>query len=277
MKNILNTVVLFACAVAVLGSCKEDKLSTFKGGADLFFTYQRPAPTIYGYRFSYNIDDKSYEWRISQNARPLDSLVCTFARIPESQRDSILLVPVSVMGYASDADREVAYEIVEGDADNFEIINSYIPATSADGGIFIRLLRDNLETEFDTYEIRLRLKENDNFTVRYDSIPYSDNTPEQTSVKDFKVIVINSLVKPQYWMAAYMGTWSTPKALLLLNVIGYPETELYPVGRTPDLGVMRAYGGLLQKYLQQMAAAGTPVTYINEKGEEVEMDWGTSV
>lgn len=278
MKNIYKILILFACGIAPFSACKEDKFITYKGGADLFFTYQRPSSS-YGYAFTYTVDGREFTWKTVQNSRPMDSIICSFALIPENKRDSLILLPVSVMGSVSDVDRDIAYTVTEGstDASNFEVVRAYVPAGSQHGGIFIRLFRDALPTTNDWYRINLRLKENENFTLRYDSIPYSTNTPVQTSVKDFRIRVINSLTKPMYWLDGYFGKWSTEKAIILMDVIGYPMNQLWPETGTPDIGLMPAFGGLLKKYLQQQLNAGTPVTYVNEKGEVVEMDWGASV
>lgn len=294
MKNIHKILVVFVCGLLALGSCKEDKLLIYDAGsgAEAYFKLVRWPQQSVNNSTSMPVPGKEGEvrWVYGRITEAIDSLVCSFARVNPELNDTVILVPVSVMGDASSDRRDIAYRIkpsttaTQGATEDYEIVDAYIPAGRESGGILVRLYRNNLTTAKSTFQIDFQLESNEHFTLRYDSIPLRANvspSDPQVSMIDFRLMVINELPMPvDYWNEGNYGRWSTKKALILFNDLNMPETQLYPEpGGRPDIYMTMAFGSLLKNYLQEKQLAGETIfedDYFDAQGNPLPMDWGSN-
>ena len=286
MKNLHKIFFALACGLLVFASCKEDKLSAYVGGSDVYFTLKRPLSSGTGERYEFWLPVNGTEtfFSYSVNPNPADSVSFSFATVDEQYKTGYALMPVVLMGELANEDRDISYKITGTNATegtDFKVVYSYIPKNGIFGGILFELNRSNLAGKGDDayFYVDIELTGNDNFTVRYDSIPHNN---AKYNTLQMRLWFNDAFTRPAMWMymEGYYGKFSSKKAGILINEVGVPFSEIFlPEGVYPNLSIMPAYGQLLKRYLQREKAAGRTVyeDYLDENGQPVEMTWGMYV
>lgn len=295
MKNTIKIFVFIACVFVTFAACKEDKLQGFQGGSDVYVTIRRwpsaPKGQTKGYTVSMPVpgqeNEVTWEWK-GRIAEVIDSMAITFARMPAGA-DTIVLVPVSVMGSIAPYDRDFSFDMKLTNATenvDFEILGSYIPAGRQAGGILVRMKDTNLNLEADEYTIDFKLTANENFTVRYDSIArkegIDENEPLVTTL-GIRLKGVNNVQKPAWWGLDqstkdvgyyYYGKWSSKKAFILTNEIGFPESDFFSADGVPSTFNI-AYGKLFKDYIIERENAGDPVK--TDDGQLMDYGYGEAI
>lgn len=248
MKNIIRY-ILTVCSVAMLCSCVEDDLTTYSSNDSIYFS-------------------PSVEGAVATN--PFDSLFYSLGLVPNSFTDSLISIPVKVMGKVVDYDREFSVELSAGstavEGTNFEFANDLlIPAGQIAAEVQIRLFKtpDILE---DTVNIGLRLLSNEHFGTDMQN-DFNELGEKELSHIDFDVYLTAVITQPRYWFAPYLGDFSVKKILLMAEIL-----DIDPLIFTkPGISVsqMNYFGVVMKRYLESQKAAGN--TIYEEDGSEMVM------
>ncbi len=239
MKKLIY-LVLFASVLYAASACKKDKLLT------------------------YDIQDNIYFNLLMQVTVQVDSVDVSFAYSPDSVKDSTIMVPVAVTGVASAVDR--AFSITVDPASTETAANHYvlpstfvIPAGKLVDSMPVKLLRA-ADLQDTTETLILNLNPNSNFNTGIKSFISSDTI----NALKMTFYVSDQLTAGPFWVSictTYFGAFSVKKVRLMNTVTGMPLN--FPAhGIIYDLnGSAEAttYAITMSRYLQDQAAAGTPV------------------
>lgn len=268
MKNIFRTIIFTLGVILVLASCKEEKLHRYDSSSDVYFQHRVPSPFVglqyAGYRAEMPYEGKTLKVNLkAANREPLDSLEVAMYMVPESN-SHIVFIPVALMGNPVGRDRKIAYEIVapqglEPDVvaakeseGHFRVLDALIPKDSTVGGIVIELNRNKLAYEDQYAVIDFRLVANDNFTTNFAWVDKSANDDEQMSTLVMRLKYTDGLGYPPFKqiMELYVGDWSSRKAMVFNEHLGYSLDFLYTdLSTEMTLGAMAVMGQRLQGWL----------------------------
>lgn len=271
--NIYKSLLLSACLLT-LGSCKEDGLDLYDSDSSVFFTLQRwdlsgGIGSDSNVKFPFEYDGKTYdfEWG-TYNRTVFDELRKSFYFDPADVTKDTVFIPLSIMGFPMDADRDVKFAVKSGNAQegiHYNILDSYIPAGKTRGAIVVEVLRAGLSDNV-TRHIDFSIEPNENFATRYKTIDRSSTSAIQASVLDFRLVISNDVLAPLYWpldfiWENYLGKYSKKKFLLILELTGGNPYDFSPDNILDLLPVSKlmGYGSILKSYLNEQSAAGTPV------------------
>lgn len=183
MKQNLYQICLAALAVpALLGSCKQDNYLQYDESlASVGFVY-----TSYGN----------------------DSTVYSFALHPEAE-EGLVKVPLKLIGFASDQDREVGVEVVEEESTaqantNYVIERGSIRANAYTDSLVVRV-KKTAELDEKDLCVKFRLCGNDKFAA----------APINADV--FRIVLTNQLAEPTGWP---FGDYSVIKHKFVIEVLG---------------------------------------------------------
>ncbi|WP_167021590.1 DUF4843 domain-containing protein [Chitinophaga sp. Cy-1792] len=246
MKNLKYIIPLLLLLVF---SCKKSDLKNFDGTSDIYWS---------------NIIS-------TQNSLlNTDSAVFSFAFGSAKVTDTLLKLPVKIMGFAASEDR--AFRVKAQDSSTMVAGKHYdalpesfiMHANKIIDTVTIRIHRtpDMLKGELTLY---LELLPNENFTASLKT--YKKMTATVTKIKASDVII-----RPKYWLDAYLGVFSRKKALMLIEIVGVDMAAMN--NTAPDITNVAGYGRSLQQYLDEQRVAGN---IIYEEDGITEMTMGGSI
>lgn len=240
----LSSYRVWLFSLLLLGACKKESLLTYRTDDHIYFT-------------------------TADNAQPTDSLRITFSYDLPDRTDSIVTVLVSVTGQPADHDRTYRVSVagtstaIEGQ--HYEpLTGSYaLRAGKIRDSFPIRLHRtDDLRTK--AVRLDLELVAGEELSTAMQSRPAGSG---QISYTRLRLIIDDLVAKPVVWPYFY-GKFSPRKFFLLCELgnmepISFSSTTLYN-----QYAAMNA-AALLERYLAEQKAAGTPVLY--EDGTEMKV------
>ncbi|QPH41479.1 DUF4843 domain-containing protein [Pedobacter endophyticus] len=233
MRN-YSVYTVFFFTFLLLFSCKKTKLITYEGENALYFAI----PST-------------------------DSLRVDFSLLHDSVRESILKIPVGLLG--RQIETATSYEIVIDDqlttaikGSDFEMPEQFsFPANKSRDTLSVKVTRTERLAKKE-YVIGLELKSNSQFNnARLDPTSKKDQSPR------VKIYITDLLAAPKEWATTpdrfgteyYLGRFSKKKVLLIAEIT---KRSLNSVYRTID--TYRTYfSRQLYDYLVQQRKAGTPV------------------
>jgi hypothetical protein len=250
MKNIIyNLALLLLLSVAGL-SCKKSELFTYQGKADIYFDAATKLPGFNGEVIT-------------------DSTIVSFAY--STVQDSISKIIIGVTGAMKDYDRSYKLQVspvstaVAGKHYDFISTDFVIKKNTLKDTLFLNLHRTKDMQSTEPLLI-LHLEENDSFVTSMRDKLLSTTTGKKMSYVTYKVYVNDIIKKPSGWFDFYLGTFSRKKLFLMVDVLSVEPS--FFIG-TPSLGILLAYGKFMQRYLNEMKAAGK--TIYEEDGTEMIM------
>ncbi len=247
--------MLSLMGAVLTGACSEEEFTKFDGQKSGIFMRRTATTNISGTPLTF-----------------ADSLTLTFANYNVETEKIRAYVPVLVMGEVKDYDRKFKLVVnkelstaIEGV--DFELSDTacYIPAGKSSRNVFFYVKKtDKLDNE--SVRIVFELQDNENFTAELETYKSTADwaaSGKELSGKRYKVIFNNIWEIPWQWSIwgdYYLGDWSVKKEKILDNLMGWQHSEF---DDKANYGKMPYLAKKLQKYLQEQADAGTPVTEDN--------------
>ncbi|MEL4308614.1 DUF4843 domain-containing protein [Joostella sp. CR20] len=242
--------ILFAITVCV-ASCDKDEIDTYKGQNSVYFTW--PVEGTYVNRLL---------------AYP-DSIGVSFAFIPPTINDTILMLPISVQGKLADVDRTVSVAVTDSSTavqgEHFDLPETIVfRANQPTDSIPITFHRtpDMKENRF---RLQLQLQANDDFSTEMNS-KENDFTGEVLNYTKFDITISDILETPPYWVDYYFGTFTAKKLFLMSDLLGI-STETF--NQVVSVGDVRFYASFMKRYLAEQKLNGE--TVYEDDGSEMEM------
>ncbi|WP_200976046.1 DUF4843 domain-containing protein [Echinicola sp. 20G] len=249
MKKIIQNIYLLLAIVACW-SCVEDELTTYESNKDsIYFTYSK-------------------EGHLATS--PFDSLFYSVGLVPSGFTDSLISIPVKIIGKTTDYDRAFSLELsdrstaVEGTNFKFES-ELTIPAGEVSSEILVRLYKTPDIAE-DTVMLDFNLLPNDHFNTDMKSL-INQFGVEELSYINFEVYLTGTITEPAYWFAPFLGPFSEKKILLMAEVLGIDPLIFTKSG--VSVSKMMYYGKAMKRYLDIERAAGNTIYELD--GSEMEM------
>lgn len=204
-----------------------------------------------------------------------DSLAYSFVSAQASAKSVMLLATVRTMGKVADYDRpfkvvvdEAGTTAVEGKHYELDLDTVVVPAGASTAYVRVRFYRtDDLMER--TVRLALRLEDNEYFKCYF---PEYKNTSAYTATGElihgnlFAFSLSEMYTEPSYWSmfgGSFFGDW-TPKKYLVVNaacgLTPADWSEAGYAGTKVQYGRFSFFAVTVQKYLQEQADAGTPVS-----------------
>jgi hypothetical protein len=194
----------------------------------------------------------------------VDSGLVTFGFSDPSVRDTIIDIPVSAMGMTSTTDRP--FKLVVNDNSTAKagvhydaLFGTSIPAGAVGTTIKLKLHRTP-DLQAEPVCLILQLLPNEHFQT--DTRSFSNGSTTISATR-YKLWVNDLMSQPKYWQNGYMGAFSRKKVYLTASVLGLNVQEMIDILNGTDgtvaLNAQIAWGRSMKLYLNQQAAAGTPV------------------
>ena len=272
MKNIVRSLAVTAVAVLTLVSCKKDKLMVYDGDNNVYFQHKKWPSGEYGYSASLEYNGTKFNGDTGKKStEALDSLEVTMAFVNTEIPKDTTFLPILLMGDLSDEDRNIGYEIVNRndphageEGVDYRVLGAFMPAKKRQGGIVVEMIRERLGGD-KYFVVDFKLTENDEFKVRYDSLPRSATKEERVATYTMRLKFTDGLTEPQWYvvMASYTGKWSSKKAYVMHDKLGVSWDTIYGM---PDITVSASIGYMLKRYLEE---------YEKEHGVKLLEDDGT--
>lgn len=223
MKKIILNLIVVTC---FLQGCKEDVPAIFAEPDGIYFNHSS------------------------------DSMSYTFAKYPNRLQDT-LKIPVTILGKASNADREIIIENGSGtdvnavEGTHYKLLPPYIIPAGNYSTVLPVLINRTADMDSITATFILRLKSNQNFQ------------PGITSKQSIK-IKIGYLQKPSTWgefggsqwagYSANFGTWTKTKYKLILDALYDPVSDTtvseFPYTRFAAPAIYLQYLQLVKNYIR---------------------------
>lgn len=233
-----NHFLLFIIVVGLFTSCTKQGLMTYNTDNSIYFdNYTTVTPRI-----------------------PLDTTAVSFAYAGGTNKDSTIKIYISATGVPTTKDRPYKLLVDESLSTAKAGVHFVTPAPLQSikaGSLFDTVLLKLLRTADmvdNNYKIVLRLEPNENFNTAIKFRIGSANKP--VSAIQYAIHVNDLLRKPGRWLDSYLGTFTRKKLFLLCELLN--TTTAYLDTQAPVSDVV-FYGRFMQRYLNQMAANGTPV------------------
>ncbi|MFR3330726.1 MAG: DUF4843 domain-containing protein [Odoribacter splanchnicus] len=207
----------------------------------------------------------------------VDSLETSFAGAGKNIKSAIVDVPLKTMGKVRDYSRPVKVVFDEGASSAIEGVDFtvgldtlVVHANKSDVNLKVTLLRtESLLTE--TKRIVFRLEENEHFKLNIKNFKASSDwssTADTLSALKFTVVFSEQYTEPDFYRRFaddYWGTWTPKKFQTLNSVMGWTLTDWRYAGFTGKIvaGRVDFATRALQRHLQEMADAGTPVLEVD--------------
>lgn len=235
MKTSLIYTVLFFNLAVLLFSCKKSDLITYEGERSLYFSIAS-----------------------------VDSINVSFAILSDNTKDSILKIPVGLLGNQLDA--AVPYEIIVDNqlttavqGTDYELSGPLnFPAKKSSDTIYVKVLRTKAmaSTQF---SLGLQLKSSPQFNNSLLDINKAKNRSPKV-----RIYMNDILSPPGQWLKSstspgteyYLGRFTKKKLTLVTQLFDFwTFREVYDnIYLYPDY-----FGGLLDSYLRAQKVGGTPV------------------
>lgn len=253
MRKILST-ALALVAIVFMAACSEEDFTSFDGKKSGIYIQRTTTTDINGTPLAYS-----------------DSMVFTFANYKEEVVEYKLYIPVKIMGDVKDYDRPFKLSVnkelstaVENEDYVFTGDDCFIPAGKNSTGVLVVLKKtDRLRKQ--SLRLVFQLSDNENFTAELESYKSTVGWSEpgkQLCGTQFKFIYNNIWTEPMYWSwygADCLGAWSVAKETVVNKVMDLLHSDWSAYGGKVSYGTMSYIAKKTQKYLQEMANAGTPV------------------
>ncbi len=245
--------VLACCILISLVSCATDELPVFDTTiSNIYFEWAKEGRENY--------------------SQTLDSIDVTFALELPSVTDTIINVPVKILGYTSEMDRDVNISVVTSgttavEGVHYEIPSSVVmPADSVRAYVPVTLKRD-ASLKDGIVSLKFQLVENEYFKTAIFSTEEYYNVNRELSFTEFEISFSDILTKPAYWnrtFDGYLGNWTAKKVYLIAELAGVSVEKLTV---TPSIQELFAFTRILRDHLKAQQLAGTPV--LEDDGTEM--------
>lgn len=260
MKNIFLLPVILPALI--LAGCKTDEIQLYEGKANVYFLYKMWPTSGFGLTATLEFEGKQLSMH-AQYIAAQDSITHSFAFVDPAVQLDTTFIPVKLIGNLADHDRKIAYKINPGtdagvEGTDFRVLDAFMPAGKTDGGIVVEMSRANLKAA-GHMTVDFELLANEHFGLEFESIKRSATKDTDVPTTSFRLWYNDELPMPSNWSFSYqdyMGTWSPKKAYLLIEQFNISWGALYS---PPHTAYIVSWGGQLKRYLEKMAAAGTPV------------------
>lgn len=204
----------------------------------------------------------------------LDSTQVTFSYTKASTIDSVLLIPVRISGAPLNTDRDYQLSVDPvTDAilnQHYQILNSriFIPANKVTDTLKVKLLRTT-DMQTKSYTLVLNLESNEHFKTTMKDRLIDQATGKRLSLISHRIYFTDVLVKPKAWLDAYLGTFSRKKLYFMGEVLSLNDLSVLDDRKLTNPGKLAYYGSFMQRYLNEMKAAGN--TVLDEDNTEMKM------
>jgi hypothetical protein len=250
--KILRYLGVAAAAGCLAAGCKEAELERWDSPASIYFAFATQGRAL----------DNSTEG-------------INMIRNGVDVADSLVGIPVSILGATVPYDRPIAVESLYDQTTNategvdYQFVETVIPANSTTGYVVVRLITtDNLHNAGDPgLFMKLKLVANRHFNTDYTDILDASAPKDPVTGEDlldprvFSIRYANAKEQSPLWnavggakdMETYFGTWSNRKVLLMCDILNLSYDDFYPVDRTPQ----QAFDAMIGNPSAAMAAAYT--------------------
>ncbi len=209
---------------------------------------------------TYNSDNSIYFAQSVLPRAPFDSTAISFAFAGGTGTDSTLQIIIAVTGAPTAHDRPYTL-VVDNTVSTAKAGTHYVAPAAAQSikagklsdTIPLKLLRtaDMLTNEF---KIVLRVKANENFNT---AMEYKMLSATQRLHYTRYTVYVNDIIrKPGRWLDTYMGTFTRKKLFLTCDLLNTTPAYMDVPASVAD---MVFYGTFMQRYLNQMKAAGNTI------------------
>ncbi|MHA4807341.1 DUF4843 domain-containing protein [Flavitalea flava] len=238
-----NSIVFFMvlASMAMMLSCKKENVPLFNADPSVYFL-------------------ATAQWN---RYTAVDSILASFGYSADNVTDSIVRLPVNVLGKTSSLDRVYKVVALDGRSTAKAGYNYDLPATTV---IRAGLSTDSLvitihrtpDILYHPLTLTLQLVPNENFVqdLIKDTLDAITGKPVYYTI--FKVVMQDGLTQPRIWNEAvlFFGTFSPKKLRLISAVTGIPLNTLSTGNSYPMWGF---WATMTNRYLLDQKAAGTPV------------------
>ncbi|PUZ27575.1 protein of unknown function [Chitinophaga costaii] len=234
----------------MLGACKKDQLPLYSGITSLYF---------YEPLYSYG---RGYDYQVSDSAN---------IYLGYTLSDSLLVLPIKLLGEASKADRPYVLTVVKDSTTAQENVDytltakGVIPANTFSDTIFIKIKNRNLWLQGLSYQLVLHLESNSQFNMNLTAVKggYANNSVWNPS--RFKINFLYSISKPNYWddNIDYLGTFSTNKLRLMVIYLKLSLKKVLIQGAAYNASDIRADAVKFNNYLKSEAEKGNIIREID--------------
>lgn len=237
MKKLLN--VLPIAAATLLGSCEKSPLTQYETGNTVYFTRARA----------------------TAETNAVDSVFFSFFY---EKADTVMIgIPVSVAGTVQPFDRSYSLEIDPTSQPMIgkEIIlgEQRIRANRLNDTLFVKLARtERLKNTL--MLLKMKLVPNEHFETNFPDRQLS-SVARKVPFHSFRIFMNDFASRPDRWLDAYLGVFSGKKAQMMTDMFGFDFEHDWvpPYGPTSQVNYVLAGAYAMQRYLNEMEAAGTPV------------------
>ena len=252
----MRYIFIFLSACFLLGACQKNEIMLFdREEAGVYFQF--------GGQTRLYINSEAYS----------DSLSFSFSRYSDALQDTILETRIRTMGKVRDYPRPIALSVdtelttaVEGVHYEADFEHAVIPAGEAELMFPVRFFRtaDMMDNKI---QLVLKLEENEYFKIYFTEQNNTNvyyGTETKIMADRFRFVVSEIYTEPGYWSFAEdaFGTWSVAKFRFVNEVCEIPVEDWNRGGYDDSkvqAGRFPIYGLMVQRELQALADAGTPV------------------
>ncbi|MFV0541178.1 MAG: DUF4843 domain-containing protein [Aestuariibaculum sp.] len=257
MEKYKYILTLIGSITLLFSACSKDELEQFDTNTShIYFEWAKEGTNGLGLKSSQYID----------------SLNISFAYELPSFTDSIINVPVKLLGYTTKTERVVNLKVLTSSSaiqdTHYEIPTSVtFPADSVRTYIPVKIKRDAALKD-QVAALKFELLPNQYFDTAIFTTQESTDVDRAISFTQFEITFSDILTEPKYWfiLKNYLGDFSAKKLYLFaeLNGISVPNYN-----ELPNISTFLAQVRILKTYLAQQKAAGTPI--LEEDGTEMKL------
>lgn len=241
----MRNTILFILTIFMMPACQKDSIMTYDTSDHIYFDFRRdvkPAQNQPGY--------------------PVDSLVYTFAYTDASVKETIIPIPVTVMGKPASEDRNYQLIVDAGasaqQGKHYEMSATVIHAGKLKDTLFLTLKR-TADLQQSTVQMTLRLQPNQHFGTGVEKrLSLGDTIPALA----FRISVTDELSQGPAWSqyAVFFGTFSKKKVLLMHDIVDLP-LDFWASATFSSEAKSSAtyYAAAMSRYLKEAALAGNTI------------------
>lgn len=228
----LQYIVMAVILASVLTACKKQGLTYYSGNSNIYFT--------------------------TNFANTIDTGLVSFGYAPPEVKDSVVKIPVSVMGPVSAVDRTYKVLIEEGSTAKSGTHYDAVQGTytiRAGRNVDTLALRLHRTADMQTASVSLilTLQPNENFQTAMQTRITNTNTGAFISYITYRLIVNDILTRPKSWLDFYEGAFSRKKITMMALVLGVGIADISNNSSIPQLIY---WGRATQLYLNEQKEKG---------------------
>jgi len=240
MRNNIAILVVVAF-IALLPACKKQDIPSFDAAPSIYFL-------------------ATAQW---SGDPATDSLLTSFGYAADNVTDSIIKLPISVLGKTSPIDREYKVTAVASGTTakagyNYDLPEKTVIRAGLSTDSLTITIHRTPDILYNPLSLTLQLEPNDNFKtdMTMDTLDAVTGKPVYYTI--FKVVMQDGLTQPATWnqVSFYFGTFSVKKLKLIHAVAGMPLDAL---ANDVPYQMIPFWGAATYRYLLDQKAAGTPV------------------